>query len=418
MKRLGVTGASGYLGGALVTLAHSRGLEVVALGRRAAPGCREWRACDLSGLPADDLLDGLDAVVHLAAWTGQGEAVGAGAETAFARALAQLARRHGLPCVIASSQAASPTAPSEYGRTKAAIEAATRPLGAILLRPGLVVGGREQGLFGLLCTLVRRLPLLPRLLPAPRVQPVHVQDVAAALLAACARPALSGAVVAVAGAPMRFDALLATIARERVRRRRAWLPVPVALLRLGLAVASPLTGARLSPARLDSLIALPALDPEDAGRTLGVALRSPAATLDRRGRDTRAFLREADALARALLGVRAPGRVLRRYVRLLRRQGIAAPLGLAPALLARPRWLAALDAPSARHEAARGSLAWRLDAMSRLAEADPWLAGRFLALPGQAGRLRALRDIAGAGLSETLSRLRSPFARRLRRDGT
>lgn len=409
--RLGVTGASGYLGGALVALANARGLEVVALGRRAAPGCAQWRACDLAQAPPADLLDGLDAVVHLAAWTGQGAGVDAAREIAFSVALAQAAARRGLPCVISSSQAASPTAPSDYGRTKAAIEAATLPLGAILLRPGLVVGGREQGLFGLLCTLVRRLPLLPHLLPSPRVQPVHVQDVARALLAACARPALAGRVVAVAGPPMRFERLLAMIARERVRKRRAWLPVPVALLRLALALASPLTGARLSPARLDSLLSLPPLDPDEAARLLEVPLRSPAATLDRRGRDTRAFLREADALARALLGQPPPPRLLRRYVRLLPRQGVQAPLDLAPALLARPRRLAALDAPARRRSAERGSLAWRLDAMTRLAEAEPALATRFLALPGHAGRWRAGCDIARATLVELGLRLLAPLAR-------
>jgi hypothetical protein len=50
--------------------------------------------------------------------------------------------------------------------------------------------------------------------------------------------------------------------------------------------------------------------------------------------------------------------------------------------------------------------------MARLAESDPALAARFIAMPGGAGRLRALRDVATAGANECLSRLLAPVARR------
>src|SRR5690606_42020834 len=66
-------------------------------------------------------------------------------ETAFARDLARMAGERGIPMVFLSSQASSPQAPTGYGRTKAAIEAAILPLHAAVIRPGLVYGGEERG---------------------------------------------------------------------------------------------------------------------------------------------------------------------------------------------------------------------------------------------------------------------------------
>jgi len=411
VRRLGVTGASGYIGGAVIAAAASAGWDVVALGRRPVPGVGAWRTADLATPPGAGLLDSLDAVLHLAADTGAGDGPGAGPELAFATELARQAQARAMPCVIVSSQAASAAAPSDYGRSKHAIEQATLPLSAILVRPGLVVGGREAGLFGLLCGLVRRSPLVPRLLPVPAVQPVHVDDLARALLAACSREGLAGRVIAVAGEPVGFDALLQGIARHRVRVRRWRVPVPVFAVRLLLAVAGAVAGPRLSPARLDSLTQLPPLDPRDAATRLGVTLRPLADALDRRGGPGRAWLREARALARALVPDPPPS-LLRRYVRLLQANGVARPLGLSEVLLARPAWLAALDQPALRRGAASGDLAWRMGAMARLAEAEPTLAARFLVAPGQGGRLRMLGWFCVAGLRELQSRLLAPLARR------
>jgi len=36
----------------------------------------------------------------------------------------------------------------------------------------------KRGLFGTLVKVVRRLPLLPTFLPAPKIQPIHVDDLA------------------------------------------------------------------------------------------------------------------------------------------------------------------------------------------------------------------------------------------------
>jgi NADH dehydrogenase len=413
VRRIGITGASGYVGAALVAAVRRAGDIPVAIGRKPPDAATEWRATQLEHAPAADLLEGLDALVHLAADTQGGMSESGGQEVAHALALAQQSAARGIPMVFASSQAAAASAPSAYGRTKWKIEAAIAPFGAISIRPGLVVAGAERGLFGMLCSAVRRSPLLPMLLPAPRVQPVHIDDLAQALLSASARPDLAGRTLAVAGPPMAFHQLLVAIAAPRGRRRRELLPLPAGLLRLALQLLRPLLGPVFSPQRFDSLLRLPHMQCETDLRTLGLTLCHPADLLERRRGSMRPWLREAQALSRAVLGQPASHAVLRRYPRLLQRVGVSAPLRLPPLMLRSPRWLAALDAPAQRRGAEVGSLAWRMGAMLQLAESDPLRASDFLGAPAASGRLGVAREMLRAAGTESLLRALAPIAQRV-----
>jgi len=409
---LGITGASGYIGGELQAALPS-GWSVVALGRRAARPGQAWRHCDLREPPSPGLLDGLDAVVHLAADTGAGD-IPAADEIAFATSLARSAREHGIPLVFISSQAASADAPTPYGRTKAAIEAIVLPMGAVAIRPGLVYGGAERGLFGTLCALMRRLPVRPRLMPSPRVQPIHVRDLAAAIVAALGTPGLAGRVLCIAGEPVTFDVVLASIARDRLRRLRPPVPVPVVLLRSALRVGQVFMGPRMGPGRLDSLMLLPAMEGAADLAALGVVPRALRDGMSRSGRPLRRLLREGRALAKALLGssVAVPPRILRRYVRALAAHSQRQALPLHGALLAVPALLASLDRAAARQRMRTGDLAWRMEAMCRLCEADPSLAPAFLGNTA-GGRLGALGDFVRAAVAEAGARAMRPLALRL-----
>ncbi|MDR7100827.1 NADH dehydrogenase [Lysobacter niabensis] len=413
-RTLGVTGASGYIGQALLPLARAAGWQAVALGRRNAIGAHAFRHVDLGQPLPEGALLGLDAVVHLAADT-TGSQLPQGAELAFAKVLGLACRELRIPLLVVSSQAAALDAPSHYGRTKAEIEMALRPLGAIIVRPGQVVGGREAGLFGLLVSLVRTLPVVPMLLPRPHVQPVHIDDLAAAILAAIARPQLAGECIAVADEPICFDELLMQIAHYRLHRRRVRVPVPVAVLRFGLAVAHRLLGPRLSPERLDSLTRLPALDAGPDLRRLGIVLRPLAQALGRRSSARRVLLQEGRTLTCATVA-RPPGNaLLRRYARLMPLLEMPRALDLPASLLMCPAALAALDVPARRRASQRGDLSWRMDVVSRLAEADLQWADAYLPRPGRAGWLRAGSDFARAGIRELQVRLLAPWANRIAR---
>lgn len=408
---VGITGASGYIGRELQS-ALPPGCSAVALGRRGAGPGQAWRTCDLREPPPEGLLDGLDAVVHLAADTGAGD-VAPEQEISFAIALARAARERGIPLVFVSSQAASPDAPTSYGRTKAAIEAVVLPMGAVAVRPGLVYGGAEAGLFGALCALVRRLPFRPWLVPSPKVQPIHVRDLSGAILAAAAKREMQGRVLCVADEPVAFDAVLASIARDRLRRLRVPVPVPVVLLRFALRIAEPVVGPRMGPARLDSLLRLPAMDAARDLADLGVSPRALRDGMSRTGSPRRRLLREARALAHALLGsVAVPRMLFRRYVRALAGHSHQRALPLSPALIAFPALLASLDRAAARQGMEVGDLAWRMEAMCRLCEADPRLAPAFLG-DAEQHRIATLAGFARAGIAEAAARLLHPLARRL-----
>lgn len=411
---LGVTGATGYVGSAVLAAAAVHGWCVVSLGRRPVSGANlaevlGHREADLAQPPAADLVDGLDAVLHLAAVTDD-HAAPADAELRFATALAQSCAARGQRLLFVSSQtAAAPS--SRYGRTKAAIERAVLPLGAVVVRPGMVYGGAPSGLYGLLVSLVRKLPLLPDLRPRPRVQPIHVEDLAAALLAALDDDGLRGQTLTLAGPPVSFRTFLSTIARHRLRVRRAWIPVPVSALRL-LLRATVRLDSRLSPERLDSLVGLPMLDARSDLQRLGIHLRDLRDGLSTRGRPDRRLLEEARALGHALLRRRfrpAPG-LLRRYVRAIR-AGDEVALDLPTMLLRRPTWIAALDSPAARRGGAMADVAARMTVFSRLAECEPTLVDAFLLRPGRQGRLRVIWSLADAAMSELHARVISLLAR-------
>lgn len=405
---VGVTGASGYVGRAVVRRLLADGHVVVAIGRRPPQGAAQHRAADLALPPPPGLTSGLDAVIHLAANTGLDAALSPAAECEFADALARAAAGSGCRMVFASSQAAAVDAPSAYGRTKAAIEARILPQGAVVVRPGLVYGGSPAGLYGLLVAAVRRSPLLPDLLPRPRVQPVHVDDLASALVMACTITPGAGRAFNVAGPPVDFVAFLKAVARLRLRRRRLRMPVPTPALRAGLKLAARWLGPRFAPARLDSLLGLPKLDSTADLRILGVSLRPLDVGLARGSPARRGLLREAAGLSQALLGTRPPAGMQRRYVRALARLGIyAAASSVAPPTIL----LAALDTPRTRAHAAVGSLGWRFGVIARLAEAEPTLARAFVMRADRAGYARVLGGLIQAVALELRNRALHPLAR-------
>lgn len=405
---VGVTGASGYVGRAVVRRLRANGHVVVAIGRHPPQGDALYRAADLAQPLPPGLTSGLDAVIHLAANTGGNTALSPAAECEFADSLARDAAGSACRMVFASSQAAAGDAPSAYGRTKAAIEARILPQGAVVVRPGLVYGDPPAGLYGLLLAAVRRLPLLPDLRPRPQVQPVHVDDLASALVAACTIAPATGAAFNVSGPPVDFVAFLAAVARLRLDRRRLWLPLPASTVRAGLGVAARWLGPRFAPERLDSLLGLPVLDSAADLRLLGVSLRTLDAGLARGVPGRRGVLREATVLSRALLGTRPPRAMQRRYARALACLGVCEATSTAalPAAL-----LAALDIPRARSGAGVGSLGWRFGVIARLAEAEPGLAGAFVMHAGRAGYGRMLSGFMQAGMLELRNRALYPVAR-------
>lgn len=419
MRTLVVTGATGYVGRALCKAASRCGWRVVAACRRAPSDASAWTPYALErDLRAEDFPPGA-TLVHLACATAAGasdesEAIDA---AAMERLLAVAAVRE-MAVIFVSSFAARRDAPTAYGRSKWRIEQRVLEAGGRVIRPGLVYGGAPGGVFSQLCGLIERIPVIPALvLPTPRVQPIHVQDLAACMLALAASGERAPAALnAGAADALPFTRFLATLARVRLRRARVRVPVPARAVALGTSALAAL-GRTRERERLRSLLDLPVRDTAHDLATLGVTLRPLSAGMHRSGDDRRrGLLRESRTLLRYVLASAPPGSVVRRYVRWLEATRGAPRALVLPAIARRwPAAVALLDRRGPRVTEALAELHARVDAAVAIAEASPAGASRFLRAP-RGGAAGAVLTLAAAAGSEATARiagaLLSPWLRR------
>lgn len=377
-----VTGASGYIGRAVVKALLQAQTPVVALGRRPVGLGAPWRKYDLGEPIAPDLLEGVGAVIHLAAETDRGAAADVEREVAAVKDLVGACRARGVRLVFVSSQTAQPEAPTNYGRAKWLCEQVVLDAGGVVVRPGQVYGGDEAGLFGSLCRLVSKSPLAPAFLPEPKVQPVHVEDLARGLISCARDSAISGVIEIAAPVPLGFTTFLRQIARIRFRRRVIAVPVPIGLV-VGLARLPVLPAAiREAAQRLDSLARLPMMATAPSLARLGLQLRPLSDGLSRSGRSRRRLLVEADTLLGYLLRGAAPRGCVRRYVRAVEALYEGQPLGLAAAHRRWPGLLVLVDQPLLRRHVPAAAFWTRIDLATVCAESSAETADRFLILKG------------------------------------
>lgn len=184
---LAVTGATGFVGQALLDIAAERGLEIRALARRAqAPRSRlEWIEGDLADPDAvARLVAGAEAVIHVAGVVNAPDAAGFEAVNVQGTLnLVEAAVAARVPRFVhVSSLAAREPQLSKYGASKRKGERIVMacPLDWTVVRPPAVYGPRDREMLDLF-KLARSgfVPLPPR----GRMSAIHVADLARLLLA-------------------------------------------------------------------------------------------------------------------------------------------------------------------------------------------------------------------------------------------
>jgi uncharacterized protein YbjT (DUF2867 family) len=285
--RLLVSGGSGFLGGYVLREAASRGYETIALARSAA-AARSVAANGAQPIAGDlDQVRGLDEAFTAA-------------RADLLVCLASLGRGHGPGIVAAAEEAGIPRAvfvsttavtttldpPTKQVRLAAEQQIRGCGLDWTILRPTMIYGAPGDRNLSRLLLLLRRTPVLP--VPAVGAclhQPVHVADVATAVLDALRRPAAIGSLYNVAGPePITFAELLRTCARA-VGSRTQIVPVPLTplvMLARGYQLVS-----RHPRIRAEQLLRLgedKAFGIDDAVRDLGYAPRRFDAGIDAEAR--------------------------------------------------------------------------------------------------------------------------------------
>lgn len=229
MKLL-VTGGSGFLGGFLLREAAARGHQCVALARSEAAAAAVARAgaeplagdlsCPAAQLASTFAAARCDALVNLAS-LGFGHAPG----------IVAAAEQAGLVrSVFVSTTAVTTNLPATSRRVRLAAEASIREsrLDWTIVRPTMIYGAPGDRNLSRLLAVLHRAPVFPVPGGGRRLQqPVHVADLASALVAAVDKNAALGRLYEVAGPePLTFATML-RVSADAVASRAWFVPVPI-----------------------------------------------------------------------------------------------------------------------------------------------------------------------------------------------
>jgi nucleoside-diphosphate-sugar epimerase len=264
---IAVTGASGYVGGRILSHLRTHGIDAIALQRRLARGDKRARRYALGEQLDNALLDGVEMVVHAAYDASvQGDDIRAVNVSGSLPLLDAIAEQGGRMLMISSLSAFGGTS-SQYGRAKLELERAVVQRNGVVLRPGLVFGAGAGGLFGAMVTALSRHTVVPMIGGGWQrlfvTHDKHLAKLVAVIATGEAHP--NGPLFAAHEVPTTLRAIAEQIVAARGRRLRvAAMPPSLAhvglrcaeIAHVGLPFRSDSLRSLLNPIPLDEVAAL------------------------------------------------------------------------------------------------------------------------------------------------------------------
>jgi uncharacterized protein YbjT (DUF2867 family) len=246
--RILLVGAGGFIGRHLLDALSLAGHSVVATRRQAAalplPGV-EWRTLDLLQLAdrPDSFTwpDGIELVINASGELSTDSDRLQRLQRDGACALFELAKQHGAAVLQISALGAGerPDIPFLASKAQADEHLLSLDIPAVVLRPSLVVG--PGGASSTWLQRLSPLPLIPLLGNRARLQPLHVDDLCAAILALLRDwPAQPGVLPLVGPQALTQGELIDVLRRAQGWRSARYFTVPAPLARLGAALGERL----------------------------------------------------------------------------------------------------------------------------------------------------------------------------------
>jgi uncharacterized protein YbjT (DUF2867 family) len=294
--RILLTGATGFIGSRLAAALRHAGHDVIATRRRAPRGAdadsdgdSEYVFADFSRDHSSDdwepRLAGVDAVINAVGIIQErGTQTFDALHTHAPRALFEACSRVGVPRIIQISALGAETALTPYFASKHRADdfLASLPLAWTIFYPSLVYG--DDGASAKLFRLLASSPLIPLLGDGmQRVQPVHIDDLVAAVVAALDDPSTARQRIPIVGPqPSTMREYLMTLRRSMGLRATWYLPIPLPFVRFVAALASTFRIGLLDRDTLAMLNAGNAADPAPVARLLRRPPRAARQFIDAR----------------------------------------------------------------------------------------------------------------------------------------
>ena len=274
-----LTGITGFIGRNVARALRDAGHRVIGVSRSASgpDAIRGDFTRDVQPEAWIPRLAGVDIAINaVGILREQGRQTFESVHTRAPQALFDACARAGVTRVIQISALGADSGASGYFRSKHAADRhlATLPLDWTIVQPSLVYG--EGGTSAKMFSLFASLPIIG--VPGrgdQRVQPIHVDDLAEALVNLCQRRTASREKIALVGSQaMTYRQMLLELRRAMGLSRALILPLPMRLMRIGARISE------LSPRSL--------LDRETLAMLEAGNVASPAATIQLLGREPRA----------------------------------------------------------------------------------------------------------------------------------